>query len=314
MAAKSESMSKRGYISRYLLIIKKLKLKPYSSYDELKSFLENQVGFLQMQDDSLNIGFSQRTLQRDIRDIRNVFGIDIEYSRSRKGYYISQNETENMNFQRMMEAFDMFNSLNIAQDLAPHIHIERRRAHGTENLYGLLHAIKNRFHISFSYQKFLDEESRNRKVEPYALKEFRNRWYLLAKDLDDQAIKSFGLDRLSDLEITGIKFEFPLTLDIEARYRNSFGIIGPTGENPERIVLSLDPFQGKYIKTLPLHESQKIIKDSADELRIELTLFVTHDLVMELLSLGCNVKVLKPKSLADLLRDEHQKAFNQYNL
>ena len=305
-------MSKRGYISRYLLILKKLKLKPYSSYSELKSYLENQVGFLQMQDDSLNIGFSKRTLQRDIRDIRNVFGIDIEYSRSSKGYYISQNEMENMNFQRMMEAFDMFNSLNIAQDLSPHIHLERRRAQGTGNLYGLLHAIKNKRRISFSYQKFLDEDASIRSADPYALKEFRNRWYVLAKDLDDQGIKSFGLDRLTDLEITSATFEFPGALNIEARYRHSFGIVGPTGENPERIVLSLDPFQGKYIKTLPLHESQRIIKDGDDELRIELTLFVTHDLVMELLSLGCNMKVLEPEFLANLLRDEHQRAFNQY--
>ena len=98
-------MSKRGYISRYLLIIKKLKTKPYSTYEELQGYIDNQFDYLQMQDDTLNIGFSKRTLQRDIREIRNVFGIDIEYSKSQKGYFISQNEAENMNFQRMMEAF-----------------------------------------------------------------------------------------------------------------------------------------------------------------------------------------------------------------
>ncbi len=43
----------------------------------------------------------------------------------------------------MMEAFDMFNSLNLAQDLAPLIYMEKRRPQGTENLYGLLDAIKN---------------------------------------------------------------------------------------------------------------------------------------------------------------------------
>src|SRR5690606_31350284 len=112
-------MSKRGYISRYLLILKKLKVKPYSTYEELQTYIENQFDFLQIQDDTLNVGFSKRTLQRDIKEIRNVFGIDIEYSKTNKGYYISQSETENMNFQRMMEAFDMFNSLNLAQDLTP---------------------------------------------------------------------------------------------------------------------------------------------------------------------------------------------------
>jgi N-dimethylarginine dimethylaminohydrolase len=70
-------MSKRGYISRYLLILKKLKLKPYSTYEELQSYIENQFDYLRMQDDTLNIGFSKRTLQRDIKEIRNVFGLTL---------------------------------------------------------------------------------------------------------------------------------------------------------------------------------------------------------------------------------------------
>ena len=106
-----------------------------------------------MQDDTLNIGFSKRTLQRDIREIRNTFGIDIEYSTKSKGYFISQSEMENMNFQRMIEAFDMFNSLNLAQDLTPFIHLEKRRPQGTENLYGILHSIKKQI----SNQIFLPE-------------------------------------------------------------------------------------------------------------------------------------------------------------
>jgi predicted DNA-binding transcriptional regulator YafY len=103
-----------------------LKRKRYSTYEDLKAYIANQFEYLQMQDDTLNIGFSKRTLQRDLKEIRNIFGIDIEYSKANKGYYISQSETENMNFQRMMEAFDMFNSLNLAQDLAPFIHLEKR--------------------------------------------------------------------------------------------------------------------------------------------------------------------------------------------
>lgn len=162
-------MSKRGYISRYLLILKKLKAKPNSSFEELLSFFENQVEYLQMQDDTLNVGFSKGTFQRDIREIRNIFGIDIEYSKAQKGYYISQNESENLNFQRMIEAFDMFNSLNLAQNLKSYIFLENRKPQGTENIYGLINAVKNRLQVGFSYQKFWDETPNKRKVEPYAL-------------------------------------------------------------------------------------------------------------------------------------------------
>ncbi len=305
-------MSKRGYISRYLLILKKLKAKPYSTYNEVQGYIENQFDYLQMQDDTLNIGFSKRTLQRDIREIRNIFGVHIEYSKTSKGYFISQSEMENMNFQRMIEAFDMFNSLNLAQDLTPFIHLEKRRPQGTENLYGLLHAIKNKFQIKFSYHKFWEDEISQRKAEPYALKEFKNRWYLLAKDSKDDNIKSFALDRLTNLEITNRAFEFPKTYNIEESYRYCFGIISPTDEEPQEIILSFDPFQGKYIKSLPLHETQQILIDNENELQVKLKLCLTHDLIMELLSFGDNMKVLNPEALINEIKAAHQNAFKQY--
>jgi proteasome accessory factor B len=305
-------MSKRGYISRYLLILKKLKVKSHATYEELQAYIENQFEYLQMQDDTLNIGFSKRTLQRDIKEIRNVFGIDIEYSKSQKGYFISQNENENMNFQRMMEAFDMFNSLNLAQDLTPFIQLEKRRPQGTDNLYGLLHAIKNRLQIKFTYQKFWEEVLSQRLAEPYALKEFKNRWYIMAKDSKDNNIKSFALDRLTNLEITNQTYQYPDNYSIEQSYRYCFGIISPNDEDPQDIILSFDPFQGKYIKTLPLHDTQQVLVDNDVEMKIKLKLCLTHDLVMELLSFGDNMKVIEPKSLADQIKQAHEKAYRQY--
>lgn len=305
-------MSKRGYISRYLLILKKLKAKPYSSYEELLEYIENQIDYLQAMGDTLSIGVSQRTFQRDIKEIRNVFGIDITYSKSHKGYFISHNEAENMNFQRMMEAFDMFNSLNLAQDLTPFIHLEKRRPQGTENLYGLLHAIKNRLKIKFTYQKFWEEESSQRLVEPYALKEFKNRWYVMAKDSKDNNIKSFALDRLSNLEITIQHFQYPDNYSVEQSYRYCFGIVSPIGAEPQDIILSFNPVQGKYIKTLPLHETQEVLVDDDKETKVKLRLCLTHDLLMELLSFGDNMKVIEPKSLADRVKVAHEKAYRQY--
>jgi predicted DNA-binding transcriptional regulator YafY len=305
-------VSKRGYISRYLLILRKLKVKPYSSYDELQGYIENQLEYLQMQDDTLSIGFSKRTLQRDIREISNTFGIDIEYSKTTKGYFISQSEMDNMNFQRMIEAFDMFNSLNLAQDLTPFVHFEKRKPQGTENLYGLLHAIKNKFQITFSYQKFWEDEISLRTVEFYALKEFKNRWYLLANDLKDQTIKSFALDRFSVLNITGKKFQFPADFNVIEYFKYCFGIIRPENSQPQEVILSFDALQGKYIKSLPLHESQVIIQDNEDELLIRLTIYVTHDFIMEILSYGESVKVIKPVNLIYDLKTSYQDALNLY--
>jgi len=267
---------------------------------------------LNIQDDALSVGFSKRTFQRDVREIRNIFGVDIEYSKILKGYFVRQNEMENMNFQRMVEAFDMFNSLNLARDAAPFIHVEKRRPQGTENLYGLLHAIKSKVQVKFSYQKFWEDEISWRKAEPYALKEFKNRWYLLAKQSDKRMVKTFALDRLTNLEITNLSFESREPYNIEQSFRYCFGIISPNNEDPQEIILSFNPFQGKYIKSLPLHETQTILVDNQDELRIKLTLYLTHDLMMELLSYGDNMKVIEPQALVAQIKTAHEKAYEQY--
>lgn len=306
-------MSKKGYISRYLLIVKRLKSKPYSSYEELKTYIEKQIDYLQMQDDTLNIGFSQRTLQRDIREIKNLFGLDIEYSRYSKGYRIIQDDAENMNFQKMIEAFDTFNSLNMAQDIKPFIHLEKQRPQATEFLYGLLHAIRNSLQIKFTYHKFWDDEPTIRIGDPYVLKEFKNRWYVLVKDKKDYKTKTFALDRISNLEITNIKYKRPDDFDVKQTFKYCYGIVSSDSEKPQDIVLSFEPIQGKYIKTLPLHDSQEILVDNANELRIRLKLYATFDLVMELLSYGDGVKVLQPLSLIEEIKSAHERAYRQYS-
>ncbi|WP_299761440.1 WYL domain-containing protein [uncultured Pontibacter sp.] len=305
-------MSKKGYISRYLLILKKLKAKPYVAFNELQQYIKKQLNYLQMQDDTLQIGFSKRTLQRDIREIRNIFGIEIEYSPTEKGYFIRQTEMENMNFRRMIEAFDLFNSLNAAQDISPYIQLENRKSQGVENMYGLLHAIKNRYRIHFAYQKYWEDDASDRLAEPYALKEFRNRWYVIVKDMKDGNVKSFALDRLSDLQITNQQFKDSEPFKLKQSYQFCFGIISPNAEQPEDVVLSFTSFQGKFIKALPLHDTQQILLDNDDELRVQLRLYITHDFVMELLSYGAELTVLAPLSLQEELTKVYTKALTKY--
>jgi predicted DNA-binding transcriptional regulator YafY len=214
--------------------------------------------------------------------------------------------------ERILEAFDTFNALNISDRISNDIHFEKRKPQGTENLHVLLHAVQNRVQIKFIYEKYWGGEVSNRVVEPYALKEFKNRWYVLANDMKDKRIKSFALDRLSALEITKKTFRFPKNFDVGNYFKNCFGIMSPNGPNPEEVVLSFDPFQGKYIKSLPLHESQQILIDNDDEVRIKVTLFLTLDFLMEILSYGENVKVIEPKALIEEVKETLKNALGQY--
>ena len=299
-------MSKRESIARYNLIIKKLRKHP-ASFAEIADYLA-----LESELQEYNFNVSKRTFQRDLEDIRSLYNIDIQFDFSRKVYFLDFDEQPDIN-ERILEAFDTFNALNLSDRLSNNIHFEKRRPQGTENLYGLLHAIKNQLQIKFTYQKFWEDELTKRNVEPYALKEFRNRWYVLANDLKDNKVKSFALDRLSDLDITKKRFQFPDDFNVNRHYKYCFGIISPNGHKPEEIELSFDPFQGKYIKTLPLHESQQILVDNEEELRIKLTLFITHDFFMELLSYGENLRVIKPESLINDLKSTFKNVLKLYD-
>lgn len=288
-------MSKRESIARYNLIIKKLRKRP-ATFAEIEEYLA-----LESEIQAYNFNISKRTFQRDRDDIRSLYNIDILFNFSKKVYYIDFDEQPEAN-ERILEAFDTFNALNLTDRLSKHIHFEKRKPQGTEHLYGILHAIKNQIQIKFVYQKYWEDELTERLVEPYALKEFKNRWYVLSKDLVDNKIKSFALDRLTDLGILNKKFNFPKDFDVNEHYRYCFVIISPNGHQPEDVTLFFNAFQGKYIKSLPLHDSQQILIDNEDELRIQLKLFITHDFFMELLSFGENLKVLKPQSLIDDLK------------
>jgi len=299
-------MAKHEFFLRYTSIIKKLKSCGEASFEEISNYLNSESEFT-----GYKLSIAKRTFQRDLNEIRSVFNVDIK-SNSFHKYYIAYDGEQDIN-NRMLEAFDTFNALNLSDRLSKYIHFEKRKPQGTENLYGFLHAIKNSLQIHFSYQKFLGEESEKRAVEPYAIKEFRSRWYVIAKDNKDGKIKSFALDRLTDLSISKKTFKYPKDYNVEESYKYCFGIISPDiGIEPEEIILSFTHFQGKYIKSLPLHETQQIILDTQNELQIKLQMCTTLDFIIELLSLGVNMKVLKPKSLANKIKTEHQKAYKQY--
>jgi predicted DNA-binding transcriptional regulator YafY len=298
-------MSKRDYIIRYLLVVKKLRSSGTATFSEMNDYIRREFELMYAPRD-----ISIRTFQRDLNEIRTIFNIDIKCNSSNQ-YYIVEEADSGFN-NRMMEAFDIINSLNTGQQIARHIILEKRCPLGTEHLFSLLQAIRNLNIVRFTYQKYYDPDITLREVVPYALKEFKGRWYLLSKDKKDEHVKTFALDRIKELEITKKRYKLTKELDPNDYFRNCFGVISPDDEDPAEIVLSFKPLQGKYVKSFPLHESQKILRDNEEELLVQLHIFITHDFIMELLSYGENVKVIKPGSLIDDLKISYQSALNLY--
>lgn len=298
-------MTKRESVLRYIHIMNKLRTGP-ATFEQIDAYL---LRHSELQESNFNM--SKRQFQRDLKDIESIFEVEIKFDFRLKVYAINEDENSEIS-KRRMEALDVFNALKIGESSSQSIHFEKRKPQGTENFHGLLHAIKNQLQISFTYQKYWEVELTHRIVEPYALKEFRNRWYLLANDLKDQQVKSFAFDRLTNLEITPKRFKSSRNFDVNEYYKFCFGIISPSDHELHEVILTFDPTQGKYIKSLPLHETQEILVDNDQEVRIKLKVYLTYDFLMEVLSYGENVKVIEPVSLIESLKTNYLNALNQY--
>ena len=91
-------------------------------------------------------------------------------------------------------------------------------------------------------------------------------------------------------------------------------IIGLTysDDEPEEVILSFTPLQGKYIKALPLHKSQEIIKETEKEVLVKLTVIPNFELEQKILMMGDSVKVIEPSWFVDEIKLSIKKTLDQY--
>jgi predicted DNA-binding transcriptional regulator YafY len=297
-------MAKVGFYKRYLYIIERLTTVP-SNFRDLHKHVMTK---LENDDLGKNFEYSARTFDRDKKDIFDLFGILIQYSRKDKLYYIDD-EIEDPSVSRMIEAFSIHQAIKEGNKLSPSIYLEKRKVTGTHLINGILYAIQNHFLISFTHTKFWDMEISQRGVKPLAIKESEHRWYLIALDEKDGRVKNFGFDRITDLKISDTTFK-AIAFDIDKKYQHAFGV--ETYEPAQKIVLSFTWQQGNYIKSFPLHSSQKVLKDTDEELLIELYIHPTNDIIMELLKYAANVKVIEPLSLQNEIKKRILKMTHLY--
>ena len=300
-------MSSQGTIHRYTLIIEKIQSKSCPSFKEIKEYLQDH-GF----------EISIRTLQRDIEQMRVEFGAEIKYDRLKNGYYLDLAASANLDsFFRLLEVVTtaslLTDNLKEGRDALKYISFEMEgRLRGIEHLQPILFAVKNQRCISFQYKSFEKGTQATYTLKPYLLKEYQNRWYTIGKSDGDQfPFRTFGIDRIEKLEILTNTFKRHLHENPNELFDNIIGITY-SEEAPEEIRLSFTPLQGKYIKSLPLHPSQKIVSDDDKALVVSLRLIINFELIQKLLMYGERMKILHPKKLGTKITDILKQTLQQY--
>ena len=298
-------MSKLIYFKRYLYVIDRLRSRPCS----FSALQDHVMRKLEQDDIDTTFEYAIRTFERDKKDITALFGIVIQYNRKDKTYAIDEEEIEDQSVTRMIDAFSIHHALQEGNKLSPSVFLEKRKSLGTEHIYGIIHAIQNLYLLQFTHQKHWEDFSTQREVKPIAIKESQQRWYLVALDKKNETVKTFGLDRISNLKITDTKFK-PVAYNVEKEFQHAFGV--ETYEAAKKVILEFSKQQGNYIKTFPLHKSQRIVKETEDAVSIEIFIHTTNDIKMELLKYGSNVKVIAPISLQNDIKNRISEMSNLY--
>jgi len=293
---------------------------------------------------------SKRTLQADINDMRFSeelgFFAPIEYHTGKKGYYYTEegfsiskmplkkeerqviefvanmlSQYENIpmfsNFkhitQKIFDSLNIYSGIENDELLNASIQFDSHPAIKGNNWLALSsEAIKRYKKLLFAYRPFGSEEVHKRIFHPYILKEFKGRWYLIGISEAAEEVRTYSLDRIEEMQLLEENYPLDPHFDRQKYFEYSFGIYNLANEEPQMVRLQFDLAQGYYVLSRPIHNTQSLVNKDTNGIEVSLKVFVSEDLIMEILSYGDKVKVLSPASLIDEIKLRIQNSAKNY--
>ena len=290
-------------------------------------------------------GVSIRTVQGDIQVMRSdKLGYNAPIEVYEHKYYryadadysitnmpLSQNDYEVMqeavDMLRQLEDFEQFNEMSdifsrLQDKLAISKHNRKPIIHfdsvpnlkGLQLLNPLYNYISHKQTIKVMYQSFSAKSPQEFILFPYLLKEFRNRWFLYGSRVKDLVLYNLPLDRIVSIEAIDIPYEENKRFDVEHFFDDVIGVSKNINNTPRKIKFWADAEQSNYIKTKPIHRSQKLITKNQEDgsciFKIEVV--VNYEMYSVFMSYGPGIKIISPKFVAKNLEGKFKKAFQQY--
>ena len=182
---------------------------------------------------------------------------------------------------------------------------------GRDFIGDLYNAIVNKQAIKLEYKPFNRESPLIYDFHPYRLKQYNNRWFLIGITTENSNITNIALDRIVGFQVINETF-LPISIDFEERFEDVIGVSIPNNSEPQKILIKVISNQWNYIKTKPIHGSQKIKKENSDYTIIEIDVHINHELQSLLLSFGDMIEVLEPLDFRELLAGRINFMKNQY--
>ena len=300
-------MSTAGLINRYVWFVTIIYNRGPISLEDIQRRYESRFG--------RGEELSERQFHRYTDAVEELFDIEIKYSRTQRGYVVADREgIDNMGMRKwLIQTFSVNNILHESQDLKNRILLENVPS-GQQHLTTIVDAMRESVALSMTYQSFGKSEPSTFEVEPYCVKLFEQRWYMLGKSESYDDLRIYALDRIKALEPTERKFKLPKKFDAEKFFEDYYGIIiGDEDFEVEPVALQVDAQQSNYLRTLPLHHTQVEVERNEEYSIFEYRLCSSFDFRQKILSMGAAVEVLAPYDLVLFMRDEVNSSAKVYS-
>ena len=314
----------KDYLRRHIWILSELYQNPKGlTYKEFAERWERSS------QNVLGTSLPKRTFADCLRAIENTFDIDIS-SDARNGYryrIVQRDWLENDRVKDwLLSAFAVNGLLQDSRGLRERVMFEEIPS-GNDYLLEVLKAMRENRVLAVTYQDYFDKEPRDILLEPYCVRVFRQRWYVVGvmenkpkgkepTELTNQGrIRRYALDRVVTLEQTDATFKIPRCFSVDDYFADAFGIIvEPEEYDVETIRMKVYDINHRreYLRSLPLHHSQRETEQAADYSIFELHLTPTYDFIQAVLAMGDEVEVLTPEYVRQEVKRRVQEMYQRY--
>ena len=286
------------------------------------SFAEIQEKWLDTEM-SGGVEFARSTFNRHKDAIQDIFGINIDCDR--KGgykYYIANEKVLREDTVQNWIVSTMSVNDVISDSKALHDRIVLQQIPCDEYLETFINAMKRKVRLEVKDRRYESDNVTEVDFEPYCLKLFNQRWYVLAhfhRDATPVKVEGdyygvYSFDRMQEVSLTNVKFEVRDDFDAQDYFSECFGVFASESTPAERIVLRAYNKQRYYLNDLPLHHSQKVIGRGENYTDFEYYIRPTIDFCGHILSLANQLKVIYPQSLADRIRQMAMDTLEMYGM
>ena len=257
----------------------------------------------------------RRTFDYHRKEVEMIFDLNIVCDKHDNTYHIEDDDGyRNGEVRRwLINSFAMTSVIREGRELEDRISLEQIPS-AEPFLSIVIQAMRENKVLDLHYQSYERETPTVHMLHPYAVKLFKQRWYVIGLSEKKNRILIFSMDRIQELIITEQKYCYPKQFSIHDYYRDSFGIIIDDKLESQRIRLKVMNNQACYFRSLPLHPSQKEIETHSEYSVFEYWLKPTYDFEQEILSHREDVEVLEPIQLREIIKESVLKMAKLYSL